>query len=134
MVKQLYELLYTSEMALEESPTCVANIIRVSRVNNALQSITGLLAFDGIHFCQFLEGPRDAVLRLMDKIANDPRHILLEIQEEGISSGERRFPNWSMGYALSQSEEALPEIAKPDIRSPIERLQLLLPSLAHMLD
>lgn len=133
-MQQLYELLYTSEIALEESPTCVASIIRVSRANNALVSVTGLLAFDGLHFCQYLEGPRDPVLRLADKIASDTRHILFEIQEQGERLGERRFPNWSMGYALSQDEAALPRIAKPDIKSPIERLQLLLPSLAHMLD
>jgi hypothetical protein len=73
-VQQLYELLYTSEMALEESPTCVASIIRVSRANNELVSITGLLVFDGLHFCQYLEGPRDAVLRLADKIATIPAY------------------------------------------------------------
>lgn len=132
-MEQLFELLYTSEIALEENPSCVADIIRVSRVNNKQNAITGVLIFDGLHFCQYLEGFRDAVLHLTDRISRDTRHILFEIQDQGSWNGKRRFPEWSMAYVLAQDEDAIPSLTSPDIKSPISRLELLLPSLSHLL-
>jgi len=111
----------------------VASIVRAARVKNALASITGLLAFDGLHFCHYLEGPRDAVGNLADKIAGDDRHIRFEIHEVRTMATARRFEGTSMGYALVQCERAIPAIARPGAGSPIERLELLLPSLIIVL-
>jgi hypothetical protein len=130
-MEKLYELLYTSELAIEESPSCVAGIVRVSRANNLLNAITGLLVFDGLHFCQYLEGSREAVLKLVDTIAKDTRHILFAVHEQGEKSCTRRFAEWSMAYALSQDEQMIPDLARPDSTSPILRLEKLLPSLSH---
>ena len=48
----------------------------VAKANNKNQSsdVTGILLFDGLHFCQLLEGPRDAVQSIYDRICQDARH------------------------------------------------------------
>ncbi len=48
----------------------------VAKANNKNQSsdVTGILLFDGLHFCQLLEGPRDAVQGIYDRICQDARH------------------------------------------------------------
>ncbi len=48
----------------------------VAKANNKNQStdVTGILLFDGLHFCQLLEGPREAVQAIYDRICQDARH------------------------------------------------------------
>lgn len=130
---QQYQLLYASELAPAQSPTSVSGILRVARVNNARDSISGLLIFDGLRFCQYLEGPRENVLRLVAKIAADERHVLFQILEEGLGDTPR-FTQSPMAYALSQSEDAIPDLIKPNARSSIARLELLLPALVTALE
>ena len=46
---------------------------------------------------QVLEGPRETVQQLHDKIALDPRHKQMITLLKG-KIEERQFPNWSMGF------------------------------------
>lgn len=70
--------------------------IHHSAVNlNALDGITGLLAYDGKYFIQYVEGVHDAVADLLDRLGRDPRHSNIDIRsDEPID--ERSFPDWSM--------------------------------------
>ena len=71
-------------------------IISVSRRNNAIQGITGLLVYgDGLYF-QWLEGPPSALQNLMARIRNDPRHDSLVILGNNVDEPERVFPQWDM--------------------------------------
>ena len=60
----LYEVLYVSTIAPDQPLSVVAEIAGRARFVNAELDITGLLIFDGQRFCQQLEGPQKAVLKL----------------------------------------------------------------------
>lgn len=58
--------------------------------------VTGMLMSSGDIFYQVLEGPVEAVDRLFQKIAADPRHtdvLVLSVQE---AVEDRQFPSWAM--------------------------------------
>lgn len=63
---------------------------------NRTLGVTGMLMSSGGIFYQVLEGPVDAVDKLFQKIAADPRHkdvLVLSTQEE---VEDRQFPSWAM--------------------------------------
>jgi Sensors of blue-light using FAD len=100
----IFEILYTSVLARNAAPDCVAQIVRRARTFNASAQITGLLVFDGERFCQLIEGPEDAVVRLAARIEVDPRHEQFLIAKQGSHAGPRRFATWAMGYALDPGQ------------------------------
>jgi len=71
-------------------------IISVSRRNNAIHGITGLLVHGSGLYFQWLEGPPKALQHLMDKIRQDPRHDSLVILGTNFDEPERVFPQWDM--------------------------------------
>ena len=79
----LYEILYCSTLVQDLSPRTVGAIVSQARGRNAEHGITGLLVLDGLRFCQHLEGPREAVQALMQRIERDPRHVDVRIAYEG---------------------------------------------------
>lgn len=75
----------------------VARILLQSRRNNPKDSIGGVLHYGNGYFFQCLEGERDSVNKVYEKIAKDPRHTdvqLLTMQ----SIDTRLFSDWSMKY------------------------------------
>ena len=70
---KLYEVLYVSTIAPNEAVSIVAEIAGKARLFNSEHDITGLLIFDGMRFCQQLEGSSKQVLALMERITQDPR-------------------------------------------------------------
>lgn len=93
----IFEAVYASEFAADADPAEIANIVRVSRANNLIAGLTGVLMFDGIHFCQLLEGAEDAVRHTMAKIAADTRHTHFQPLHEGPVGRGRRFQAWHVG-------------------------------------
>jgi hypothetical protein len=92
----LVRLIYASRVGDTFAETDLAAVLRQSRQNNPSNGITGLLCHtDGV-FVQVLEGGRDAVNALYNRVVADARHrdvTLLSYEE----IGERRFSGWSMG-------------------------------------
>ena len=92
----LVRLMYASRAASAVDADELAVILKQAKANNPKLGVTGALCFaDGI-FMQVLEGGRDAVNQLYNRIARDPRHrdvVLLSYEE----IGERSFAGWSMG-------------------------------------
>jgi hypothetical protein len=73
--------------------------------NNERAGITGLLLFNGRNFLQLLEGERDAIEGLLDRVEGDPRHSGVVVMTD-IEIPSRRFPGWSMRLLrLSESVE-----------------------------
>ena len=92
----LVRLLYASRAVPAVDHEALLAILRRSKADNPDAGITGVLCFSEGIFLQVLEGGREAVNRLYNRIAADPRHqdvTLLSYEE----IGERRFAGWSMG-------------------------------------
>jgi hypothetical protein len=72
-------------------------LLETSRRNNAQAGITGMLLYKDGNFMQFLEGPKDKVCALLEKIKTDLRHkgMIILLQQE---HAEREFIDWSMGF------------------------------------
>ena len=97
----LYEIIYCSTLVPDLAPPTVGAIVTQARARNAEQGITGLLVFDGMRFCQHLEGPREAVEALMGRIVRDPRHVDIRIAYEGALISLRYT---GFGLGLEESE------------------------------
>ena len=94
----MFFILYVSKASDACTSRDVADILQTSRQNNPGAAITGILVYKNAEFLQYLEGPEAAVQALYDKIARDDRHEAVRIVDRGVT-GERVFPDWSMGFA-----------------------------------
>ncbi|MFN3566595.1 MAG: BLUF domain-containing protein, partial [Burkholderiaceae bacterium] len=92
----LVRLLYASRTAEAVTHEVIESILAQSRKHNPELGITGILCHGGDVYMQVLEGGRDAVNGLYNKIVRDRRHrdvVLLHYEEVT----ERRFEGWTMG-------------------------------------
>jgi len=95
-------------------------ILEQSRKSNYLHGITGMLLYvEGIfasvaerniesgitgRFMQILEGSKEEVERLFDKIKQDSRHINIITLDNALCH-DRNFESWQMGFtSLSRSD------------------------------
>lgn len=109
----LYEVLYVSTLAPGQPLGVVAEIAAQARVANGQLDITGLLIFDGQRFCQQLEGPKKQVLKLIERIRNDPRHTKVEVLHHGPLAG-RRFHQFSLAFSTVEDVDALERMEQLD--------------------
>ena len=91
----LKSLTYTSLAAIDLKTEDLEAIHRTARDINALEAVTGMLIFNGVHFLQIIEGAPNAIDDLVERLRRDPRHSGLEIRDEH-EIEERSFPSWSM--------------------------------------
>lgn len=105
----LVQLVYVSTATTPFTPAELHELLRRARVNNARVGVTGMLLYHDGNFIQALEGPRDAVAAIQERIAHDPRHHgILVLYNARIET--RSFANWSMGFVDSaRSGAVLPE-------------------------
>jgi hypothetical protein len=123
----MIQVTYISTAAYNISEEAVAEILAVSRRNNAAAGLTGLLLYDGRRFLQALEGASASVDAAFQRIKADPRHraiVLLSSRE----IGERDFARWAMaaervdpiegGRTVAEQVEALTaNCADPSVRA-----------------
>jgi len=95
----------------------VASVLAASARNNPERGITGLLLYNGRNFLQLLEGEESALVALMVRIGNDPRHTGVSIIDRRAIE-QRSCAGWAMKRVLigesvsgrrSQLERDLPE-------------------------
>jgi hypothetical protein len=92
----LVRLMYASRAVAAVDQEELLAILKKSKANNPKAGVTGVLCFSEGIFIQVLEGGRNAVNQLYNRIATDSRHtdvVLLNYEE----IAERRFAGWSMG-------------------------------------
>ncbi|MEF7615054.1 BLUF domain-containing protein [Aquincola sp. MAHUQ-54] len=92
----LVRLMYASRATAPLDQEGMHALLRHCKAENPRHGITGVLCLSSDIFMQVLEGGRDAVNRLYNRIAADPRHtdvVLLDYRE----ICERRFAGWAMG-------------------------------------
>lgn len=101
---KLYNLVYVSAASRPFKDSDLLALLEQSRANNAKLEITGMLLFRDRAFMQALEGPKDTVLQLFDKISRDERHECVVALYQG-PVDSRLFPDWSMGFKSPSEEE-----------------------------
>jgi Sensors of blue-light using FAD len=104
--RELWCLVYVSAAASDFETSDLEEILRVARVRNAADEITGMLLFEGASFLQVLEGPPAQIDALLEDIRKDRRHsrTALLVRE---AIAQRSFADWTMGY----TQVALGELA-----------------------
>lgn len=101
----LYFLLYVSSATHPMDRPQLDALLTQARAFNGAHGITGFLLYrDGL-FMQMLEGTRDAVRALFERIRQDGRHRDVRVVVEG-GLDQRVFPDWSMGYRDMEAEAA----------------------------
>lgn len=102
---ELVHCIYCSVLTAGEfSPGKLSALLDKCRSSNAKCDVTGMLLYQQHSFFQVLEGERNTIETLFEKIASDPRHKrVTKVILEPIS--ERAFGNWSMGYPQITSTE-----------------------------
>ena len=91
----IYRLAYVSEATPLMKPEDLQAIAEVSGPRNASADITGILVMDAGRILQVLEGRRNAVVNLFEKISGDPRHQKIR-KVAGAEQEARLLNNWSM--------------------------------------
>jgi hypothetical protein len=95
----LHNLFYCSLAKEDISKDDILNILKCSRDNNKKIEVTGILLYwkKTNQFLQLLEGEKNVISNLYDKICKDNRHSLSKIiyQEDII---ERGFMSWNMAF------------------------------------
>lgn len=120
----VFELVYSSILSPMSDIRNVATIVRRARIYNRDHGLTGLLVFDGERFCQHIEGDRDAVLLLADRIAADKRHQQFTILHQDFAGPDRRFSDWHLAYALDSRGDVLESLCKargPEVVACLQR-------------
>jgi hypothetical protein len=92
----LHQTIYCSRASAGVDEAAVDQIIAAARRMNPARGITGLLVCGSGVFFQWIEGPRDNVMELMDRIRADPRHEHVVTLSETEEVRERLFPEWDM--------------------------------------
>jgi hypothetical protein len=97
MPSTIFRLFYVSRATRPLANGSIRSILQVARRNNDRLDITGCLLFSGQYFAQILEGRREVVSTLADRIADDDRHC--NVRFVPLASSDRRdYASWSMGY------------------------------------
>ncbi|MFY7973257.1 MAG: BLUF domain-containing protein [Rubrivivax sp.] len=98
----LYNVVYCSRASPQVDEAEVARIVATARRLNPQHDITGMLVFGSGIFFQWLEGPRDPVVALMDRLRQDPRHRDVVQLSESEEHRDRVFPAWDMEWVGTQ--------------------------------
>jgi hypothetical protein len=97
-------LIYSSEAAPGLAADELEGMLAESRIRNKAHGITGVLLLVEGAFLQILEGEKNDVDSLMERIHRDPRHHGIKVfYEEEVD--ECAFESWSMAYLTPSSEE-----------------------------
>lgn len=99
----MYHIIYisTAYKLLDEYE--LATILEASRENNKQADVTGILLYAEGTFLQVLEGEKENIERIFNKIVQDLRHSnVIELVKGSIKN--RNFLEWSMGFASVNAE------------------------------
>ncbi len=93
----MFALLYASIAKTKFDREKLSSLCEQSAASNLKLNVTGYLYYRDGRFFQYLEGEKNAVTNLMDRIREDPRHKVTQIIYDDCIV-RRRFPTWSMRY------------------------------------
>ncbi len=108
---QLVELSYVSKATQDMGLSSLIRLFDIAHKWNQAHALTGVLFYENGHFAQILEGRREDVLFIWEKIQKDYRHkVLHRIELDEID--ERLFPSWALRfYGGDQIAKDVPQLA-----------------------
>jgi len=102
--QEVYTLLYLSQASANIQKSDIEEIVSQAQNYNGKNGISGYLLYDKGYFLQLLEGKKEDVDTLMQKITLDKRHTDITAIMKGYRK-TRLFVNWSMGCWDFEHEE-----------------------------
>lgn len=99
-----YAILYVSKAIEDLSNETIADISKVSSVNNARDEISGALLYMEGQFLQVLEGEEKILMQTYQRIDADSRHSASNLLFYGPVES-RSFKNWDMKYSSVDIEK-----------------------------
>jgi uncharacterized protein YbgA (DUF1722 family) len=101
--QKIYQLTYKSKAVSEISKENLQDILKTADLHNKERNITGCLLYYNGYFSQILEGNKEDVLYIYDKIVQDSRHEKVELLWDG-ETDKRYFPNWNMSFFSPETQ------------------------------
>lgn len=105
----MHQIVYTSKATNKFNAVDLVEIVQVAARDNPSRDITGFLLFRNGTFMQLIEGPRENLMKLLDKLGSDPRHTDIRIEMD-MPISQRHYPNWKMKRLPADSSEAVAEL------------------------
>ncbi|MEZ6002540.1 MAG: BLUF domain-containing protein [Planctomycetota bacterium] len=92
-----WTLAYLSSAVNEFDRQSLLELLSKARSRNSDRGVSGMLLYHEGNFLQILEGRKEDVYEVFDRISKDPRHKdVIRLIEDEIET--RSFPDWSMGF------------------------------------
>lgn len=102
----LERLIYVSRATRRsDSLLNLAEILAVSQRNNARDDLTGALAVHDGQYLQVVEGRREPLDQLLNRLTRDPRHEIIAVLARR-AIDRREFGEWTMASARISPELA----------------------------
>lgn len=96
-------LIYASQASKPLSLLEFAAIVDASRLSNFQEKITGMLLYCEGQFMQCIEGPRDSVSRLQDKLARSGKHhSMVELTRNPVAV--RQYADWFWAFNAGEGK------------------------------
>lgn len=100
----LHRIIYFSAAENHITETELQEILEKAKRNNELKKISGILFHIDGNIIQILEGFKENVIELFEKIKTDNRHKnVIKVIEDDIEN--RQFNNWNMSYNKTTFKE-----------------------------
>ncbi|MFM8898502.1 MAG: BLUF domain-containing protein [Burkholderiales bacterium] len=105
-MESLFCLAYTSSATRMLMEVGLEKLLTDARSRNWSLGVTGVLLYDDGNFFQYLEGQRQALHQVYERIQHSRQHHnLIELVQQPIQ--KREFLNWNMGLCRVMSSELL---------------------------
>lgn len=101
--QKIYQLTYKSKAVSEISKENLQDILKTADLHNKERNITGCLLYYNGYFSQILEGNKEDVLYIYNKIVQDSRHENVELLWDG-ETDKRYFSNWNMSFFSPETQ------------------------------
>jgi hypothetical protein len=116
----LLQVLYSSIATEHLGAQAMRQLLAHARERNAALGITGVLIYypESREIVQVLEGPKPAVLALMEKLRADPRHRRVVVHFEA-AIRDRDLGTWPMGFLSAECDYSGDRATPPESKDAI---------------
>lgn len=104
-------IVYRSEASMFVDENTIDELLQTAEQRNAQYDVTGILLADWLHFIQHLEGPKEGLRTIFEKIQGSPLHSNLTVLFDR-EIDHRVFPQFFMGVKLNPDVQLLRHITE----------------------